>query len=291
VRLPGEQFPADEDPVGDEAAKVSGGLGNTASALAATVGGGTGNAAGNVAATVGGGAGNVASGVAAAVGGGAGNAARGESATVGGGAGNVASGEAATVPGGESNSAGGDHSFAAGRRASADHTGAFVWADARDLDFESSAPNQFRVRATGAPFATAVEFATAVDGTGAPTAGVRLLGGSATWDTLSTREAKDHFAPVDGREVLQRLVALRIESWTYQGQPPAIRHMGPMAEDFAAAFGVGADDRHISTVDLDGVALAAIQGLYQVVQGQHAQLAALEARLAALERGSAAGRD
>jgi hypothetical protein len=62
-----------------------------------------------------------------------------------------------------------------------------------------------------------------------------------------------------------------------------------MAQDFYAAFGVGEDDRHISTVDADGVALAAIQGLYQLMQEQNAQIVALEARVAALEQASKRG--
>ena len=64
-----------------------------------------------------------------------------------------------------------------------------------------------------------------------------------------------------------------------------------MAQDFHTAFGLGESDRHISAVDADGVALAAIQGLYKLVQEKDAQLtvqqqqiAALESRLAALEQ-------
>jgi hypothetical protein len=56
-----------------------------------------------------------------------------------------------------------------------------------------------------------------------------------------------------------------------------------MAQDFCAAFGVGEDDTHINTVDADGLALAAIQGLYHLVQEKDARITALEARLAALE--------
>jgi hypothetical protein len=56
-----------------------------------------------------------------------------------------------------------------------------------------------------------------------------------------------------------------------------------MAQDFYAAFGVGEDETHISTVDADGVALAAIQGLYQSLQEKDARIATLEARVAALE--------
>ena len=59
--------------------------------------------------------------------------------------------------------------------------------------------------------------------------------------------------------------------------------MGPMAEDLRAAFGLGADDEHISTVDADGVALIAIQELYEVVREKDAQIAAEKERVAALE--------
>ena len=85
-----------------------------------------------------------------------------------------------------------------------------------------------------------------------------------------------------------------VETWSYKSQDPSIRHMDPMAQDFYAAFGLSADETHISTVDADGVALAAIQGLYQIVKEQEAQIGELEARLAELElagdaSGSAAG--
>jgi hypothetical protein len=56
-----------------------------------------------------------------------------------------------------------------------------------------------------------------------------------------------------------------------------------MAQDFYAAFGLGSDDRHISTVDPDGVALAAIQGLYELAKEKDAQIAELEERVAVLE--------
>ncbi len=96
--------------------------------------------------------------------------------------------------------------------------------------------------------------------------------------------------PVDGQTVLTRLANLPLHTWNYKTQDPAIRHIGPTAQDFQAAFGLGEDNRHISTVDADGVALAAIQALHQLTQNQAAQLAdqqaqiaTLEARLAALE--------
>ncbi len=103
--------------------------------------------------------------------------------------------------------------------------------------------------------------------------------------TPSDRSLKDGFAPVDSRAVLAAVAALPIERWSYQGE--AVRHLGPMAQDFAAAFGLGADDRHIFPLDAAGVALAALQGLHSLVQTQTARLEALERELAAL-RGEAA---
>ena len=130
-------------------ATVGGGQGNTATNLFATVGGGWSNTASDRYATVGGGWENTASGYAPTVGGGYFNTSTGWAATVGGGYSNAASGNYATVPGGAENTAQGYYSFAAGRRAKANHPGAFVWADSTDADFASTAANQFAVRATG----------------------------------------------------------------------------------------------------------------------------------------------
>jgi hypothetical protein len=102
-----------------------------------------------------------------------------------------------------------------------------------------------------------------------------------TWNNGSDRSAKMNFADVDPREVLAKVAALPIETWNYKTQDASIRHLGPMAQDFAAAFGPGADDTHISTVDSEGVALAAIQGLYQIVQEQQAEIAQLKTELTA----------
>jgi len=81
----------------------------------------------------------------------------------------------------------------------------------------------------------------------------------------SDRNAKTEFKPVDNRAVLEKLAALPLTTWSYTNNP-SIRHLGPVAQDFAAAFAVGEDDKHIATVDADGVALAAIQGLNQKLE-------------------------
>lgn len=130
-------------------ATVGGGYFNAATGIAALVGGGSSSSATANYATVGGGVGNEATYFAATISGGSDNEAAGSAATVGGGQYNHATGHLATVPGGLSNTAQGNYSFAAGRRAKANHQGAFVWADSTDADFASTANDQFSIRADG----------------------------------------------------------------------------------------------------------------------------------------------
>jgi hypothetical protein len=115
---------------------------------------------------------------------------------------------------------------------------------------------------------------------------VRLTGDTGhSGPIFSDRNVKERFESVDSRAVLAAVLGLPIERWSYRGEP--LRHLGPMAQDFTAAFGLGADDRHIFPLDAAGVALAAIQGLYQMVRHQSARIEALERELSAL-RGEAA---
>ena len=100
---------------------------------------------------------------------------------------------------------------------------------------------------------------------------------------MSDRNAKANIAPVDARGVLQKLVALPIQKWNYRSQDSSIRHIGPIAQDFYAVFQVGADDKYISTVDADGIALAAVQGLHQEIQDKNAKIEAQQSQLEALE--------
>ena len=95
-------------------------------------------------------------------------------------------------------------------------------------------------------------------------AGVYVASGSGSWASLSDRNAKENFQAADGEALLARLHAIPILTWNYKSQDDSIRHIGPLAQDFYAAFGVGEDDKHIATVDADGVALAAIQALYKL---------------------------
>lgn len=113
------------------------------------------------------------------------------------------------------------------------------------------------------------------------------------FNTTSDRNAKANFASVDPHEILERVNALPISRWNFRTQP-GIRHVGPMAQDFHDAFGLGTDDRHIATVDADGIALAAIQGLNRkleaTIQRLEARIAELEARPAAATPSSTSNR-
>jgi hypothetical protein len=96
----------------------------------------------------------------------------------------------------------------------------------------------------------------------------------------SDRNAKEAFAAVDGRQVLAALVQMPLQTWKYRNENAAVRHIGPTAQDFRANFAVGYDDKTIATVDADGVALAAIKGLYEVVAEKDRRIEALEAQSA-----------
>jgi Chaperone of endosialidase len=105
----------------------------------------------------------------------------------------------------------------------------------------------------------------------------------------SDRNAKTNFSSVNALNVLEKVVHLPIQRWNYKDDASSLQHVGPMAQDFHAAFGLnGSDDKHISTVDVQGVALAAIQGLNQKLETENADLRAklanLETRMLALER-------
>jgi hypothetical protein len=173
--------------IGDHSA-VGGGEQNVASLNYTAIGGGFQNSASGNSATVGGGYNNSASEYFAIVGGGQNNSASGNSATVGGGNNNSASSDYATVPGGYDNTAGGRYSFAAGRRAKADSTGSFVWADSTNSDFNSSAVNGFHVRASGGVYMyTSSDLST----------GSYLASGSGTWASVSDRTVKRNIREVD----------------------------------------------------------------------------------------------
>ncbi len=260
---------------------VAGGNNNQATAqYNGTIAGGSSNTASGNWANINGGVGNTASAVMGTISGGQGNTASGDRAAIGGGLNNTASGLRATVPGGEDNVAAGDYSFAAGQKAkiNSNHNGTFLFADANQVDFNSASSNEFAVRAIGG-----VRFVTAISGT-TPTAGVQLAPGGSSWLTVSDRNAKTNFSHVDKKLILERLSEIPIDTWSYKTQDNSIRHIGPMAQDFYKAFNVGEDNKHINTVDADGVSLAAIQGLYQLLKEKDSKIEELDSSNKKLEK-------
>ena len=240
----------------------------------------------------------------------------------------------ATIAGGLSNTVAGAYAFAAGRRAKANHPGGFVWADSQDADFNSSANNQFLIRAAGGVGINSTDTAgaaLAVNGGikvfsgstmefGAGVAGKEVNAGKIGYQSFtagsldivgagtstsdrkikfyceggatftgpitapSDRNLKQDFQPLDAREVLAKVAALPIQSWAYK-YDASKRHIGPVAQDFQAAFGLnGGDDKNIATIDADGVALAAIQGLNQKLEQKETEIHELKQRLERLER-------
>ncbi len=80
----------------------------------------------------------------------------------------------------------------------------------------------------------------------------------------SSRTLKDNFVAIDPKAVLDRVALMPISEWSFKGED--IRHIGPVAEDFQAAFGFGQVGKGLSLTDTNGVALAAIKGLQAEIQ-------------------------
>jgi hypothetical protein len=288
-------------------AVVGGGLENVASGAGATVAGGgwdgagfAGNQALATASAIGGGSNNIVTTTAifGVVAGGQNNAVTGQHATVGGGRentasffwanvsggfGNTASGEGASVLGGRDNDAAGAHSLAAGRNAQALHAGALVWNCDGCPATSSGAIDQFVVNAEGGFWFGGRGSGSTSGPTGLiaashfiSTSTGAYLSDSGVWSDVSDRNAKTAFAPIDGLALLEALMGMPIESWSYKIDE-GVRHIGPTAQDFHAAFGVGEDDTHLAALDTSGVALAAIQGLASVVEAKDREIAALRA--------------
>lgn len=195
-------------------------------------------------------------------------------AGIGGGSANAAGGWASTVPGGMACRATGDYSLAAGRQARALHGGSFVWADSSGTPIASTSNNQFVARAAGG-------FLLYTDAAGS--IGVSLDPNDTAWNVACDRAIKENFRDVDCKAVLNRLADMPLQEWNVIGADPSVRHVGPVAQDFHSAFGLGSSERKISTVDADGIAMAAIKGLNEIVAEKDTEIADLKSRVASLE--------
>ena len=213
-----------------------------------------------------------------------------------------------------------NYAIAIGRAVSVDgREGAIMIGDGSTSDsLLATANNQFNLRASGGirlftnSTATAGVLIQAYPGSAsAPWSGCSsvqwvisasncaYLSNGGTWTNVSDVNRKHGFAAVYGEDVLARLRRMPIRTWTYNSDASGVRHLGPTAQDFHAAFGLnGADDTHIATVDADGVALAAAQALdartrsqaetiaaqQRTIAAQGREIAELRARLEAIER-------
>ncbi|WP_323137975.1 tail fiber domain-containing protein [Streptomyces sp. NBC_01433] len=84
--------------------------------------------------------------------------------------------------------------------------------------------------------------------------------------------------PVNGYQVLEQVVQLPVSTWRYHWDPPHVRHLGPMAQDWWKAFKVGENDRTICCTDTNGVALVAIQALHRELTELRNEVTALRAQ-------------
>jgi len=260
--------------VGGGRANITGGGG-----AYATVGGGFSNNAYNEYTTIGGGHDNNSNGYGSTVCGGRTNTAGGQESAIGGGYLNLAAGLRSCVPGGSSNIAAGNYSFASGYRARANHDGTFVWADSNEADFASSGTRQFVVRAAGGVYFGTNNTVDMPAGRFINTSTNAHLTTGGMWTNASDRNAKENIRAIDPVTILQRVASMPISRWNYRTESDRVNHIGPMAQDFHAAFGTGDSDKVIGTADADGVALAAIQGLHILIEERDCEIEELKARV------------
>jgi hypothetical protein len=166
-----------------------------------------------------------------------------------------------------------DYAVAIGHRASVNgRDGAFVIADASTTDsLEASANNQFSSRYAGGYrlYTNATK-----------TTGVGLNAGGSSWNVISDRDRKENFLALDGEDVLLRLRGVPVTRWQYRDEADrATWHVGPMAQDWHAAFALSGDPLTINMSDFDGVNLAAVQALERRTAEQAAEIGALRAEV------------
>jgi len=284
---------------------ISGGFGNEATKPNATIGGGFINKARGDHSTVAGGHNNWADGVNSTVGGGFNNWTQGGNSFVGAGESHIASGvnsavlagfdnlasaNSSTVASGDFNVASGINSFVAGwrceatgfesvalgRRAKSRGDGIFTYADRWDLDFAPTYANSFNVRATGG-----IHFySNGVGWLDAARTGVFLAPNSSSWAFVSDRNAKKNFEDLDYKEVLEKLDKVPVTAWHYKAEAnDSTKNMGPVAQEFKQTFYPGRDDKSITTLELDGVELAAIKGLREVVKEKDREIQDLKRQM------------
>jgi trimeric autotransporter adhesin len=187
---------------------------------------------------------------------------------------NTASGQGSSAIG-YRNTANANYSTALGHRASTNaRTGAFVISDASTTDSTlATANNQFMTR-----FAGGYRLFT----NSSQTIGVSIAASGNSWASISDRNRKENIDWLDGEDVLLRLRAVPVASWNFIGIETGARNIGPMAQDWHAAFPMNSDSLTINQADFAGVNLAAIQALERRTTEQAERIRSLEAEVARL---------
>jgi hypothetical protein len=121
----------------------------------------------------------------------------------------------------------------------------------------------------------------------APTHLIHLSGGAysdgSTWTNSSDRNLKENFEPVDGAMIINLIDQLPVTRWNYKTDNPAIKHIGPVAQDFYSLFSLGNNDTSISTVDPSGLALVAIKELSKQNKALKEQIESYKSQLQSLQ--------
>ncbi len=135
---------------------------------------------------------------------------------------------------------------------------------------DTSLPQRWGVGMNGGTFVLDNQANAGIEFTLGTTGNLTIAG---TLTQNSDRTTKHDIMPVQPEEILGKVLSLPIATWVRDGDEA--RHLGPMAQDFAAAFGLGEDDRHIATIDMAGVSLASIQALNARIAQKDAEIETL----------------
>ena len=198
----------------------------------------------------------------------------------------------ASVAMGRTTTADGNYSVALGSAASTNAmAGSFIFGDnSTSSTVLSPGANTFTVRAAGGIWLGTTNTTGVLSGAFIGTSTGAYLSTGGTWTNSSDVRRKHLFADVAGEDVLARLRAMPVRSWSYRAESDSIRHLGPTAQDFRRAFSLGNDSTSIATVDADGVSLAGVQALdartlrqQTTIDSLRAENAARDARIRTLE--------
>lgn len=163
-------------------------------------------------------------------------------------------------------------------------TGAFVWGDESTTGYlNAQANNEFRIRAAGGIRLRTSANANAAPGVSGNT-GCDLPSGSGTFSCASSRTIKTAFEAIDTQTLLAGIRALPLSTWAYIEDHTGTRHLGPVAEDFFAQFGLGEGPSSIGAQDLASLGLVGVQALAERDEAHARELAALSEHNAQLQQ-------